>query len=202
MELIATVAQAAPGPDGDYSSPTDPADIRRYLNVVHRHHMLLILDLQPGRADFLAQAKRLTPFLRDPSVALALDPEWHVGPGQSPGDGLIGSVHAPGINAVGRWLSGMVRRRHLPDKLLIVHQFTLSMLPDRGRITQHTGVETVLHADGFGSVPEKKAVLHHLHFPSPPFGVGFKLFRTQDARLMSPAEVMRLRPRPDVVTYQ
>ena len=60
----------------------------------------------------------------------------------------------------------------------------------------------VLHADGFGSVAQKIGVLRNLAFPHPPFGVGFKLFLTQDARVMSPREVMGLRPRPDVITYQ
>jgi hypothetical protein len=41
-----------------------------------------------------------------------------------------------------------------------------------------------------------------LHFPGPPFGVGFKLFLHQDSRVMTPREVMALRPRPDIVTYQ
>ena len=60
----------------------------------------------------------------------------------------------------------------------------------------------MLHADGFGTPALKIEVLHKLAFPGPPFGVGFKLFLRQDSRLMSPAEVMGLDPRPDVVTYQ
>lgn len=202
MELITTVAQGGPGPDGSYSKYIGDATVRRYLAVAHAHRMLLILDLQPGRASFLAQAERVRPFLLDPSVQLGLDPEWKVGPGQRPGDGRIGSSRAAGINDVGAWLSDLVRDHHLPDKLMIVHEFTSSMLPDRQNLTQHAGVESVLHADGFGTVASKIGVLHKLAFPDPPFGTGFKLFLTQDQRLMSPAEVMALRPRPDVITYQ
>ena len=76
------------------------------------------------------------------------------------------------------------------------------MLPDRANITQHPGIEMVLHADGFGHPSTKVHVLESLHFPHPPFGIGFKLFLTQDSRLMTPREVMRLHPRPDVITYQ
>ena len=43
--------------------------------------MLLILDLQPGRASFLHQTKVLHHFLLDPSVSIALDPEWKLAPG-------------------------------------------------------------------------------------------------------------------------
>jgi hypothetical protein len=202
MELLATVAQRSPGPDGDYSAPVATATIRSYLAVAHRHHMLLILDLQPGRASFLEQAETLRPLLLDPAVHLALDPEWKVGPGERPGNGLIGSSSAADINDVGRWLSRLVTTEKLPDKLLVVHQFTLSMLPDREHITQHPGVEMVLHADGFGPPSLKIAVFGRLAFPDPPFGVGFKLFLTHDSRLMTPAEVMALSPRPAVITYQ
>ena len=202
MELIATVAQGAPGPNGMYSKPIPSALIARYLAVAHAYRMLLILDLQPGRSTFLAQARALRPFLLDPSVSLALDPEWHVGPGQKPGGGRIGESSAADINAVGNWLSALIRTNHLPDKLLLVHQFTRSMLPDRSRITQHRGVEMVLHADGFGTPTAKIEVFDRLAFPDPPFDVGFKLFLTHDRGLMTPAEVMALRPRPSVITYQ
>ncbi len=202
MELIATVARASPGPAGTYSAPIPVARIEDYLAAAHVHHMLLILDLQPGRASFVEQAKSLAPVLADPSVSLALDPEWQVGPGGRPGNGLIGHSSAAGINAATAWLAQFVTARHLPDKLVVVHEFTSSMLPDRQNITQHRGIEMVLHADGFGHPSTKINVLRALHFPSPPFGVGFKLFLTQDSRLMSPREVMRLHPRPDVITYQ
>src|SRR5581483_7013447 len=102
MELIATVAQGSPGPDGDYSAPIPHAVIRSYLAAAHRHRMLLILDLQPGRGSFLAQAKALRPLLLDPSVSLALDSEWKVTGDQTPGNGLIGSSPAGPINAVTR----------------------------------------------------------------------------------------------------
>ncbi len=202
MELIATVAQGAPGPDGSYSKPIPLATVEHYLQVAHQHKMLLILDLQPGRASFISQAKALRPVLLDPSVSLALDPEWKVGPGEKPGGGRIGTSSAAGINAVGSWLSALIRSHHLPDKLLVVHQFTRSMLPDRENITQHRGVEMVLHADGFGSQSAKIGVFRQLAFPHPPFGIGFKLFLTHDRGLMTPAQVMALRPRPSVITFQ
>jgi hypothetical protein len=202
MELLATVAQASPGPDGDYSAPIPHAEIRHYLRVAHEHKMLLILDIQPGRSTFLSEVKTLRPFLLDPSVSVALDSEWRVSADQVPGNGLIGSSGSADINAVEQYLSRIVRDNDLPDKLLVLHEFTASMLPDRANIHPAPGVETVFHADGFGTPAEKRGVYRRLRFPGRPFGAGFKLFFTQDSRLMTPAEVMRLRPRPDVVTYQ
>lgn len=202
MELIATVAQASPGPDGNYSAPIPAASIRAYLRVAHEQHMLLILDIQPGSGEFLPQVQALRPFLLDPSVGIALDPEWKVPPGQAPGGGRIGSASAASVNAVGGYLSRLVRAYHLPDKLLVVHEFTLTMLPDRAAIRPQPGVEITLHADGLGSPRLKKLVFQQLDFADTPFHIGFKLFFAHDTRVMSPREVMALRPRPDIVTYQ
>jgi hypothetical protein len=201
MELIATVAQGGPGRDGRYSKPVPSDAISRYLDAAHRHKLLLILDFQPGRGEFLPQVEHDERFLRDPSVSVALDPEWKVGPGQVPAR-VIGSAKAASVNAVGRYLSGIVTRGHLPDKLLVVHQFTASMLPDRGNIARPAGLEMVLHADGLATPAKKITVYRQLRFPCPPFHAGFKLFYKADTGLMSPAQVMALRPQPEIVTYQ
>jgi hypothetical protein len=201
MELLATVAQRSAGPDGDYSAPVPDATIASYLAAAHRYRMLLILDLQPGRSTFAAQVRRLAPFLADPSVDLALDPEWKIGPGQQPG-AVIGSSDAADINTTARYLAHIVAAHHLPDKLLLVHQFRPQMLPDRSRIERPKGIEVVLHADGFGTIPEKLASYRRLAIPDPPFRAGFKLFYRQDTPTMTPAQVMALQPQPDVITYE
>jgi hypothetical protein len=201
MELIATVAQGGPGRDGLYSKPIPASDIARYLAAAHRHKLLLILDFQPGRGDFLPQVRQDELFLLDPSVSVALDPEWKVGPTQVPAQ-VIGSSSAADVNAVGRYLSGLVAKHRLPDKLLVVHEFTLPMLPDRGNIVRPAGLEVVLHADGLATPARKIAVYHDLRFPCPPFHAGFKLFYRADTGLMKPAQVMALHPQPEIVTYQ
>ncbi len=201
MELIATVAQGGPGRDGLYSKPISPDEIASYLAAAHRHKMLLILDFQPGRGEFLPQVEQDEPFLLDPSVSVALDPEWKVGPGQVPAK-VIGSSSAASINAVGHYLSGIVTSHHLPDKLLVVHEFTTTMLPDRGNIARPPGLEMVLHADGLATPAKKISVYRKLRFPCPPFHAGFKLFYKADTGLMTPAQVMELSPQPEIVTYQ
>src|SRR5262252_882808 len=169
--------------------------------AAHRHRLLLILDFQPGRGEFLPQVEADEQFLLDPSVSVALDPEWHVGPTQVPAK-VIGSASASSINAVAGYLSWLVARRHLPDKLLVVHQFTSSMLPDRDDIVRPNGLEVVLHADGLATPAEKIHVYNQLAFPAPPFHAGFKLFYQADTGLMTPAQVMALKPQPEVVTYE
>jgi hypothetical protein len=63
-------------------------------------------------------------------------------------------------------------------------------------------VEVVLHADGFAAPSGKISKYRQLAFPCPPFHAGFKLFFHADKGLMTPAQVMALRPQPEVVTYQ
>jgi len=201
MELIATVAQGGPGRDGLYTRPIPDSAIAAYLAAAHRHRLLLILDFQPGRGEFLPQVQRISRFLLDPSVGVALDPEWKVGRHQVPAK-VIGSASAASINAVGRYLSALVARHQLPDKLLVVHQFTPPMLPDRARIARPSGLEVVLHADGFAAPSGKISKYRLLAFPCPPFHAGFKLFYRADRGLMTPAQVMRLSPQPEVITYQ
>lgn len=201
MELIATVAQGSPGPDGDYSAPIPHAAVRRYLNVAHRDHLLLILDFQPGRANFLSQVRGFAPFLRDPSVSVALDPEWKMHGSQVPAQ-VIGHTRASAVNAVGAYLRRIVRKHNLPDKLLLVHQFTPQMIRHRSRITTGHGIEVVFHADGFGTPSEKRATWHRLRFPGRPYGAGFKLFTKQDTPMMTPKQVMKLRPKVDLISYQ
>lgn len=201
MELIATVAQGAPGPDGSYSKPISRAALAPYLRVAHRRRMLLILDFQPGRAQFLDQVKRFRYALTDPWVSVALDPEWKMGPQQVPAQ-VIGHASARDVNAVRQYLSALVTARHLPDKLLIVHQFRPEMLPDRQAIRPGAGVEVVFHADGFGTPQVKIATWRRIALPGRPFGTGFKLFLRQDHPLMPPVQVMARRPKPDLITYQ
>jgi len=200
FELITTVAQAHPGADGDYSEPTAPADVQRYLTEVRKIKGLLILDLQPGRSDFLSQARQYEKFLEQPDVGLALDSEWHMGPGQVPGK-VIGSATAAEINQVSAYLSGIVVRKKLPQKLFVIHQFTLAMVANKPQVTSPPGLAVVFHIDGFGSRAaklQKYAVLH----VKPPFYNGLKLFYDEDIQRFSPKEAIALAPSPDLFSYQ
>ena len=83
FEIIATVAQSSPGRDGTYSyeSPASTAAAMGRASL-RQAGMYVVLDLQPGRASLLAQAKRYRSLLiRPPNVGLALDPEWKLQPG-------------------------------------------------------------------------------------------------------------------------
>jgi hypothetical protein len=115
----------------------------------------------------------------------------------------IGSVSAKMVNRVTRFLTGVVRRQDLPQKLVVVHQFTDTMIRQKEDLKVRPGVDMVLNADGFGSREQKRAKYEQLS-PSRHSGLfpGFKLFYEEDTDLMSPKQVMRLDPRPRFVLYE
>jgi hypothetical protein len=201
MELLAVTAAASPGEGGRYNTRQDASIIHRYLRAARRAKALLILDIQPGRSDFFTETTRLKRWLRKPDVGLALDPEWRMDPGQVPGQ-VIGHVEAREVNAVSAWLSKLAVRRKLPQKLFLIHQFTNDMVDDT-QLKERAGLAMVLNADGFGTRPLKKAKYKSFtSSPRPFFGEGFKLFYHEDTNLMTPRQVLRLRPPPDVVVYE
>ncbi|HEV7751943.1 MAG TPA: hypothetical protein VGO71_10395 [Baekduia sp.] len=201
MELISTVATAAPGRSGLYRDHLAFSTIHKYLAAARRVNALLILDVQPGRGEFGPEIERLEPFLREPDVGLALDAEWHVGPGQLPGK-VIGSTDADVVNSAARFMARLVRERNLPEKLLLVHRFTNDMIARPQRLAQIAGVHTVVNVDGFGSNTVKIAKYQSFVAGTPRMGRGFKLFYKEDVKTMTPHQVMALTPRPDVVVYE
>jgi hypothetical protein len=200
LELITVVAAAHPGSDGLYRTRQDDAVIGRYLRAARRTRGLLLLDIQPGRSDFLTEATRLRRWLKEPDVGLALDPEWRMGPGEVPGQ-VIGRVDAREVNATSAWLDRLVAAGQLPEKLFVVHQFTDDMV-DADALVPRENLAIVLNADGFGSRAVKRVRYHRFTRQSPGFHQGLKLFYEEDKDLMGPPAVMRLRPRPDLLVYE
>jgi hypothetical protein len=201
MELITTVATAAPGEAGLYRDHMSFGKIRSYLKAARKVNALLVLDIQPGRGQFGPEIERLKTFLREPDVGLALDPEWHVRADQLPGQ-VIGSTDADVVNAAARYLAKIVREDKLPEKLLIVHRFTDNMIARADRLRAVPGVQTVINVDGFGGTSVKVAKYHAFVKSTPHLRRGFKLFYKEDVKTMSPKSVMALSPRPDVVVYE
>ena len=200
MELIAVVAAAHPGEDGRYNLRQPDAVIRRYLKAARKAKALLILDIQPGRSDFFTETKRLRKWLKEPDVGLALDPEWRMGPGQVPGTGDRQRRRARGQrhHRVARPAGDA---SNLPQKLLLIHQFTDDMIPE-AELKERKGLAYVLNVDGFGTQTLKVAKYKDFVGQAKHFHRGFKLFYSEDTNTMTPAQVMRLQPRPDVVVYE
>ena len=200
LELIAVIANADAGQDGMYRTQQTDAVIERYLRAARRAKALLLLDIQPGASDFFTEATRLERWLREPDVGLALDPEWRVQPGQVPGE-VIGRVDSREVNAVTAWLAQLTEQHDLPEKLVVIHQFTDDMVDDTA-LKAHDGLQIVLNADGFGTAPVKKSKYDAFTRRAPGFEPGFKLFYREDVGLMTPRQGLKLRPPPDFVVYE
>lgn len=201
FEVVATVARSEPGEDGLYRRRHPIERIRPYLEALRERGGLLILDIQPGRSDFMTEARVYEELLREPDVGLALDPEWHVGPTEVPGREL-GSVDAATVNRVVRYLAGLVRRYDLPQKILVLHQFTEDMIRSRARIRRPPEVAVVIDVDGFGDPTTKVVKYQSFVSEDDGFRHGIKLYFEQDLGLMAPADVLLLQPEPDLVVYQ
>ncbi len=201
FELLATIASGAPGADGKYRNRQTDKVMSRYLKAARKAKALLVLDIQPGQADFLTETRKLAKYLKEPDVSLALDPEWRMDPGEIPGQ-TIGSVDAAEVNKVSEYLSGIVEKNDLPQKMLLIHQFTDDMIVGRDRLEKRPGVALTLNVDGFGDIPAK--VSKYTEFTEEPdrFHYGFKLFYKEDTNLMTPKQVLQLNPRPDLVMYE
>ncbi len=199
-ELIVSIADASPGSDGNYSHFIASGYVREYIRAARRHHALLVLDLQPGRAKFLPQAKHFRWALRNPFVGLALDPEWHMSAGEVPGQ-TIGSVGAAEVNRVVHYVAGVTRRNRLPQKLFMMHQFRTDMVQHIERVRRPRPLAMVQHVDGFGSQQAKLATYHNVARPKR-FHMGFKLFYDEDSDLFTPREVSHIAPDVDFISYQ
>ena len=201
FELIVSLATSGAGPDGDYSDPSTRDEIQPWLDAARAAGAYLLLDLQPGRTDFLTDARRYEELLREPDVGLALDPEWRLGPDQRHLE-QVGSVDASEVNAVSAWLAGIVREEGLPQKLFVLHQFQLRMVSNRDQLVLRPELATLVQMDGQGSRGAKLSTWAALTRGAGPWHHGFKLFYDEDPDMFAPADVLGLRPVVEYVSYQ
>ena len=104
---------------------------------------------------------------------------------------------------VAQWrLRDLVFARRLPDKLLMVHQFTPGMISNKSSIAEVSGVDLAIDIDGFGYAAAKISEYNAFVEGDAMEHGAMKLFFQQDVDLMSPSTVSALVPQPDVVIYQ
>lgn len=203
FEIIGTVASGGPGDDGNFTNEWDPEEFIPMIDAITEAGGYAVIDLQPGMANLLDQAKIFEELLKRPGVGLALDPEWKLKPGQQPG-AQIGSADAEEINQVVDWLADLTRDTGGPQKLLILHQFNMVMLENREQInTSRPELALVLHADGHGTPGNKMETWNMLRRDlSPDIWLAWKNFYDEDTPTFTPEETMNVSPRPWFVSYQ
>ncbi|HEX7064398.1 MAG TPA: hypothetical protein VF199_04960 [Bacillales bacterium] len=201
IELIATVAQRNAGPDGNYVMKTPDDEIQPYVKLAKKNDALLLLDVQLGRASVMHGVKAVKEYLKLPFVHLAIDTEYSVGKGEVPGVDL-GHVDGAEIQEAIDYVSRLVEKYELPDKVVVVHQFGNGIIKHKSKIHPTKNVEVVLNYDGFGIAAVKMAAYGKLVRKQAIQYGGFKLFYDEDEPLLTPKQVLKLDPAPAVVNYQ
>jgi len=183
------------------------AVLQSYIRFALDRSMLIFIDHQIGRYDPIDSLKDMLPYLHYPNVHLALDPEWRTDSPMS----RIGSITGEEINQAQEIMSAYLEKHRLPgERMLVIHQFHYSMIENRKDV--RTGYErvTLVHcADGFGNPQLKRETYSYLALATNMPVKGFKLFYNfdipgagYDEPLLTPKEVLELKPRPTVIMYQ
>ena len=205
LHLIAVVAQGSPGTAGKYRMRMDSALIERVYGWAKSKGALLFLDVQVGQGTLQEELPRLAPFLKRPDVHLGIDPEFSMKHGHVPGT-RIGNFDAEDVNYASSLLADLVEKEHIPPKVLVVHRFTRDMLTGYKRIKLDPRVQIVVNMDGWGPPSLKRESYRRYVYQYPVQFTGFKLFYRNDkkngSRMMAPAEVLALNPRPMYIQYQ
>lgn len=192
FEVIATVAQASPGSDGNYSASIAKDDIWTFVDTIRTAGGIMVIDFQTGRDTYLDQVPDYVDFLSQPDVHIALDPEWDMEEGEVPNE-VIGSSDAEEINEVMEFVAEIVREHRLPRKVMVVHNFTEGMIANRDLLDPPPEIDLVIHMDGHGP-PQNKIGVYERLATRPPAYNGFKLFYQRDFPLMTTEAVLALDP--------
>jgi hypothetical protein len=201
FEVIASVAQPEPLSDGSYLLDAPSALLDQYTEFTAANDLLLFFDLQVGRRTVQTEVEGLRPWLLNEHVHLALDPEFSMKEGQVPGT-VIGSMKAADITWTQTYLADLTVEAGLPPKVLIVHQFTETMITEKDTLAPVPGVQLVIEFDGWGTPDLKRTGYAAMITHEPIEYNGIKLFYKQDQPLMTPQDVLDLSPVPDIVIYQ
>ncbi len=200
FQIVSTVADGSPGPYGTYNNWLDTSILEDWIVAAKQAGVIVIIDIQPGQSDVWYEFERLKQYLYEPHVHLALDSEFTMPAGQVPGQ-VFGHISADDVNAVQEQLNEIAHVTNV-NKVLIIHQFEESMVPDKEGILDFPHVELVIDADGYGRPEDKTHDYIEYAGQSAIEYSGIKLFFLQDTVLMTPSEIMALDPQPSIIIYQ
>jgi hypothetical protein len=206
LHYIAVTAQGYPGKGDKYRLRMPFKQIDSVIRMAARINALVFLDIQVGQSTVEDEVPLLEPYLKMPQVHLGIDPEFSMKTGKKPGS-VIGTMDASDINFTIKYLSDLAKNYSLPPKILVVHRFTQAMISNYKKIKPSPEVQVVMDMDGWGSQSRKLSTYHDYISREPVQFTGFKLFykndfREANSRMMTPAEVLKLKPRPVYIQYQ
>jgi len=225
IDLVVSVPDRHAGRDGTYSHRVDAATIQRYVDFCRANDLLLFLDLNFGWSNPINELDYFRPYLKLPFVHVAIDPEWMF-PRRNgiPGEHLS-NVRASDLNPLISAIAELPQQYRVPRKILILHQYRgngdglrnpfdarKAEIADKRNLLDDRRVDLVLHVDSVGGWPGDIELKTRQYgewvrgdmdrYGNFRYG-GFKIFYWLEARhrLMTPTEVMSLRPAPMVITY-
>jgi hypothetical protein len=206
IHYIAVVAQGSPMPDKTYCKRMPDAQIDSVLAIARMHNAIVFLDIQVCQSTYENELPRLEKYLKMPHVHLGIDPEFSMKDGSIPGK-KIGTIDAADVNYCSNYLAELVKKYKLTPKVLVVHRFTQGMVRNYKNIILRPEVQIVMHMDGWGE-PVLKRSTYLLYIRKEPVQfTGFKLFYKNDLKkspgiLMTPDDLMKLKPQPIYIQYQ
>lgn len=205
LHYIAVTAQTAPGKGNKYRLRMPFHQIDTILSMASEINALVFLDIQVGHSTLEEEVPQLEKYLKLPNVHLGIDPEFSMKSGHAPGK-VVGSFDAKDINYTMDYLTKLVKENNLPPKILVVHRFTQNGVTNYKQIKTRPEVQFVMDMDGWGHPPLKIGTYKHFIHKEPVEYTGFKIFYKNDTkkngRLLTPAEVLALKPRPVYIQYQ
>lgn len=206
LHYIAVTAQGSPGKDGKYKLRMPFKQIDSVINLASRINAIVFLDIQVGKSNVQTEVPLLEKYLKMPQVHLGIDPEFSMKTGKKPGT-VIGTMDATDINFASEYLANLVKANDLPPKIFVVHRFTHAMVTNYKQIKTRPQVQIVMDMDGWGVQSKKLTTYREYIYKEPVQFTGFKLFykndfREKNSRMLTPEEVLKLKPQPMYIQYQ
>jgi hypothetical protein len=205
LHYIAVTAQMDPGKGGKYRLRMPNKQIDSVLSIAREINALVFLDIQVGWSTLEEEIPTLEKYLMMPNVHLGIDPEFSMKTGKAPGK-IVGTFDAADINYASLYLANLVTKYHLPPKILVVHRFTKGMLTNYKEIKTSQQVQLVIDMDGWGERARKLNTYKQYVYKEPVQFTGFKLFYKNDTKnkgtMLTPEELLKLKPQPVYIQYQ
>ena len=206
LHYIAVTAQGYPGKGNKYRLRMPFKQIDSVLSMAKEIDAQVFIDIQVGHSTVQEEVPQFEQYFKMPNVHFGIDPEFSMKGGQKPG-AAIGSFDAADINYTANYLAKIVKENHLPPKILVVHRFTQAMVTNYKQVKLQPEVQIVMDMDGWGAQARKINTYKMFIHREPVQFTGFKLFYKNDfrepkSRIMTPEEVLKMKPKPMYVQYQ
>jgi len=206
LHYIAITAQQSPGKGGNYRLRMPFHQIDSVISMAKDINALVFLDIQVGLSTLQKELPEFEKYLKMPHVHFGIDPEFSMKGGHAPGK-VVGSFDAADINYATEYLAKLVTDNNLPPKILVIHRFTQAMVTNYKQIKLRPQVQIIMDMDGWGHQARKINTYRMFVHKEPVEFTGFKIFYKNDLKeanshIMTPEEVLKLKPQPIYIQYQ